>query len=705
MLSKKLNKNNILKIISGSKSSLNYKTLEKILSIRRKEKKLLKDIIRELRSEGKIIKLRSRRYTVPDTKDYKTIDGTITFSKYGYAFLIPEDTDEKDVYINAGHLSGAFHKDKVRVRILDDGPRWGSREGMVTAIIDRGIKKIVGRYNKRKNKEYLIPIDENIPLQINLPKSGSHSKFKTGDICAALIQWETYRKGFINGEIIQNFKNLDNPEDDIMYVIAKNNLATDFSPKSKKDASGITPGKIDSYDRVDLRNLDFITIDPVDAKDFDDAIYLEKNNQGWIIYVAIADVASHVMNRSSMDKEAFKRANSFYFPGFVIPMLPFEISNGYCSLNPEEDKYTLTVKIHISRQMSLGKVEILNTVINSVLRTDYDKVLRLFESNYENTDFSLSVSTMLKNMYELATKLYEQRMRNGGIDFDLPEPAYIYDKQGRIVDIKRKSRTSSTRVVEEFMLLANKCVSEYINSRGRPQIYRVHEEPDPERLKDFYEKARLFGYTRISRQIKSTHDLNEFIKNIKDEERARSLRYLLLRSMKQAKYTTNNTGHYGLGFDSYAHFTSPIRRYPDLTTHRIIKEIIKSGKNKKKSSVYEEAELEKIANHSSARERLADQCERDILKIKSARFMEDKVGRIFTGYISGEVKSGFFIELKDHFVEGFCTKENISQKGMPKKRFKGKKRQEFRYSIGDQVKVKLERVVLEELLIDFSIVR
>lgn len=687
MKRQKLTRENLLAALVDFRSA-NFKTLAKIFSVRGSDRKKLKEMLKELKMQGEII--RSRRRFIPKTPEV-TLTGSLDLSRYGYAFLIPDDPMKEDIFIAEKNLFNALHRDRVKIALINEGDGRRGPEGYVTQIIERGLSDIIGRYYKDKKGDHLRPVEEKIPLKISIEAG---KEYREGDILAARIDWSTYGAGSVQAKVIKNFKDLTDPNDDVTFVAIKNGLPLGFSGPVLKEADSIEPG---TPKREDLRHLKFITVDPEDAKDFDDAVYLEKNDNGFSLFVSISDVSEYVGPRTSIDKEALRRGNSCYFPGSVIPMLPERISSGLGSLDPSGDKLAITAKMTLSHSFDLKKVEIFESLMRNHLRTNYDEVLKVvLRKGF--SQIPSEFNEMIGLMYELSQRLFEKRMAQGGIDFDLPEPRYICDEKGGIKDIVRHFRTASTQIIEEFMLLANRAVSEFLKSRRAPQLFRIHEEPDAERLKEFYEKARTFGYSRVSKDLKSSKDLNDFLKMIKDQGRSRTLRYLLLRSMKQARYSTSNLGHYGLGFKDYMHFTSPIRRYPDLINHRILKGIIGQ-----KGIVTDMNDLIDIAKHCSETERKANECERDILKIKSVRFMQDKIGRVFEGYISGKTKGGFFIELKDHMVEGYCPKENMNPRSMPKKRFKGFRRESFEHGIGDQVKVKLEKAVLEELSIEFSI--
>ena len=692
----KLNKANLLDIIEKSKHSLNRKAISDLLKIDRSQKGELKSLLKDLLFEKKIIKSRSRRY-ISSKKEFELVIGSLDLNKYGFGFVIPQDGSQ-DIYVNGNLLNGAFHKDTVEVKLIDRTHRNKNREGSIKRIIERGLSTLICRYNRGKKESYFIPIDSNVDLKI-YPKGIHHKKdLKTGDICSTRLFWKSFERGKIDAEIVKNFKSFEDAKDDNLFVILKNKVNEEFSPKALKEAQNIVESPELSKGKKDLRHLHFITIDPVDAKDFDDAIYAEKTKSGYCAYIAIADVSAYVKTGSALDNEAYKRCNSFYFPGYVVPMLPKEISNDLCSLKGGKDRLCLTSKINLSPSFSVTSIEIFESIIHNHKRTDYKTVRKLIDKDGEHS-FSPEIVRVITLMHEISQGLAKKRLTGGGIDFDLAEAQYVLDKNGQLIDIKRKQRSKSTTIVEEFMLLSNKCISEFLAKKGIEQIFRTHEEPDVDRLKDFYSKARDMGLIRASSKIKSSSDLNKFISNIKDQAKSRTLNYLLLRSMKQAKYTTTNTGHFGLGFDYYTHFTSPIRRYSDLVIHRLIKQVLRD----KKTALPDTNRLESIAKNCCKMERLANECERDIFKIKSARFMEGKIGKIFQGYITSKLKSGFFIELKDHMIEGFCPLENIKIRKAPKKQFRGQKRLPFSHEVGDFVKVKVESVVIEELLIEFSI--
>jgi ribonuclease R len=578
--------------------------------------------------------------------------GTLFVHPDGYGFV---STDmPKDVFIPPKFLNGAIHNDTVMISVSSrDGKLY---EGKVLKIVQRNMKYIVGTVEREHGQLYCSPLDKHITFV--LPFEKSTRGLNDGEVVQCeLINDE---KGNRKARLFQRLGDDNTPEIDLKLVIAKHNLPSLFSRNASQHAASLkySLSNAERSARHDLTNMPIVTIDGDDAKDFDDAVFVKKTANGYILYVSIADVSHYVKMDDPVDIDAFERGTSVYFPGKVLPMLPEELSNDLCSLKPHEDRLTLTAEIGYDRNGKRLNYRIYPSIIRSSARLTYTLVRDILEQKNKSTFIKGDLSDNLQVMRDLALMLREQRLKNGSLDLDLPDIELTLDKYGVPESITRKERNIAHILIEEFMLEANRVVATYGTSDSHPFIYRIHEQPDHDKLYEFYLFVHNLGLKIPAFEKFDSISLQHVLDKVKDTKLEKVINYTLLRSMKQAKYAVENTGHYGLAFDLYTHFTSPIRRYPDLTVHRMLRDLFTHTMSKKRSQMWT-VKLEEIAKHSSETERNSMDAERDLYKILTAKMLMEKQNIPLQGYISGITGSGLFVEIEDFFIDGFLAFEDI----------------------------------------------
>ncbi|MGI6142044.1 MAG: ribonuclease R [Caldicoprobacterales bacterium] len=619
------------------------------LELTPEEESKLHEVLNQMVREGRLVQTKKKKYALPEDLGYLT--GRLQGNAKGFGFFIP-DKGEEDVFISAENLNGAMHNDRILIRLLKSNGR--SKEGEVVRILDRANKTVVGTFEKDKNFGYVVPDDRRIYQDIFVPKDEIKDVKNGYKVVAEIVRWPQKRRN-PEGRIIEVLGHKDDVGTDILSIIRQFNLPEEF-PEQVLQSAGKIPQTIPEEEikkRKDLRNLRVITIDGADAKDLDDGISIEKNKKGnFVLGVHIADVSYYVKENGAIDREAYARGTSVYLVDRVIPMLPRELSNGVCSLNPNEDRLAFSVIMEIDARGTVVNHTIEESVIRSSQRMVYEDVTRILEKNdAELIERYSDYIDDLRNMEALAEILRNKRMRRGSIDFDLDETRITLDLKGRPIDVMPYERGISNRIIEEFMLVCNETVAEFMTWNETPFVYRIHEEPEVEKLLEFNEFIHNFGYhlKGIGGEIhpKTLQNLLEKIKGSREEG---IISTVMLRSLKKARYSSENAGHFGLAARFYCHFTAPIRRYPDLIIHRIIKDFLKGGLDKERTE-YLEGVLPGMADHCSQRERLADEAERETDDLKKAEYMLDKIGMEFDGIISGVTNYGIFVELANT-VEG-----------------------------------------------------
>ncbi|MFB3903412.1 MAG: ribonuclease R [Acidobacteriota bacterium] len=644
-----------------------------------------------------------------------TITGRLTCHPDGYGFVIPDDPSVAgDVFIPPKKMRNATHGDQVTVRLADGRtPRRGRRarsslEGEVVKVVARARDIHVGKVFRFQDEVYVAPLDARYHYTVRLVDETS-DELPEGQIVTVAILVQPGRHEMPLGEVVEVLGEPGDP--DIQYKIVCHNygIPMEFPDAFLRQAETAPDiGEDDLKQRRDLRDELTVTIDGETARDFDDAVSIEKLPDGsFNLKVHIADVAHYVRQDSALDTEAFVRGTSVYFPDRAIPMLPPRLSNGLCSLNPGVDRLALTVEMEVDRKGRVSTADFYESVINSNERMTYTAVKKtLVDGDRRLTKRYAYLLDRFRWMLELCEILHGKRLSAGAIDFDLPEAEIEFSTDGEILDIVRSERNEAHRIIEEFMLLANQSVAEYLESQEIPLLYRIHEEPDPTKVEEFREIAARFGHSLESRRpgVYSARAFQALIERLSGQKESQFLSYLMLRSFKQARYSEINRGHFGLAMDTYTHFTSPIRRYPDLIVHRILKARL-HGRHEtpEAESLFER--LHDIAEQSSERERKAVEAERDIMKWIMARFMSERPGQEYDGFIIGIRHNGFFVELLEHFVEGFVPVETIWDDFYVFNErahclIGENNRRVFR--IGDQVRVRVDKVNLDRHLIDFS---
>lgn len=689
---------------------MTYQELEQHFGIEEAEdfKNFLK-MLNRLEEEGAIIRTRANRYGVPERMNL--IRGKLQAHPKGYGFLIPEDPRQPDVYIHANDMRGAMNGDTIMVRILSKGVGTQRLEGEVARIVSRGNQQIVGTFQPHDGFGFIIPDDKRINRDIFVAKENYNGAVDGQKVVAEIIKYPEGRAA-AEGRVVEILGHKDDPGVDILSIIRKYQLPEAFPEEVEAEAEQM-PDVISESDlegRRDLRHLPIVTIDGADAKDLDDAVYLERlENGNYRLYVSIADVGYYVKEGSPMDKEAYRRGCSVYLVDRVIPMLPRRLSNGICSLNPQVDRLTITCEMEFDPQAKIVRHDIYPSVIKTAARMTYDEVRQIVvDENPEVMQKYEHLKDMFFLMKELALKLREFRMQRGAIDFDIHESKILVDEDGKPIDIVKRERTIAEQIIEEFMLAANETVAEHFYWLRVPFIYRIHEDPDSEKLMAFMEFVTNFGYI-----VKGTGNkvhpraLQTLLEEIKGKKEETILSTMLLRSMKQARYEAESLGHFGLAAEFYTHFTSPIRRYPDLVIHRVIREVLINGSLNEETIERLSEKLPDIARQSSDRERLAVDAERETDDLKKAEFMLDKIGEEFEGIVSGVTSFGMFVEL-DNTVEGLIRLSDMHDDYYHfhdrQMALIGERTSKV-YRIGDEVKVRVARVNLDERTIEFELLQ
>lgn len=633
---------------SSEYKPMRFRDIVAILQVPKGSKHELKEILDSLVNKGMIILDDKGRYRTPGD-NIKT--GIFSATQKGFGFVIIEGESE-DIFIPENATKGAMHGDKVAIMINKE--RTGKRqEGMVLRILDRGMKEIVGTFQKSKNYGFVIPDNQKFSHDIFVPKE--HTKGAvTGH--KVLVTVTNYGDEDHNpeGRVVEIIGHSNDPGVDIMSVVKAYDLPVEF-PKDVFRVLDFIPDEIDQNEisnRMDIREMQTITIDGEDAKDLDDAVSLTKEGDIYHLGVHIADVTHYVKEGAALDKEAFRRGTSVYLVDRVIPMLPHKLSNGICSLNPGVDRLALSCFIDIDSKGNVIGHRIAETVIRSDSRMTYSYVSKIIEDKDEELIKKYEdLVPMLMLMLELSEVLKSRRHRRGAINFDFPESKIIVDYNGKPIEIREYERNKATKIIEEFMLIANETVAEDYFWQEIPFLYRTHDNPDEEKIKALAIFINNFGYSiRIGNEDIHPKELQKLLNRIEDTPEEALISRLTLRSMKQAKYTVANTGHFGLSAKYYTHFTSPIRRYPDLQIHRIIKENINGRLDEERRSHYEKI-LYEVANHSSRTERRADEAEREVEKMKKVEYMMEHIGEVFDGVISGITNWGIYVELPNT-IEG-----------------------------------------------------
>ncbi len=628
---------------------MKLKELAILLNVPKEQREELKQVLNLLLAEGKISVSKKGKFGKAEAF---ALVGVFSGNARGFGFVAIEGQEE-DVFIPADRTGGALHGDKVQI-VIDSERRGGRPEGTVVRILEHANETLVGTYQKGKGYGFVVPDNQKISKDIFIPQGCDQGAVSGHKVMVKIRDFGEKKGKKPEGVITEILGHIHDPGVDILSIVRAYNLPEDF-PGAVKNQLKQVPDEVkkDSWaGRKDLRDLPTVTIDGEEAKDLDDAISIERAGDGYRLGVHIADVSHYVQEHTPLDEEAFKRGTSVYLVDRVIPMLPHKLSNGICSLNEGEDRLALSCLMEIDSQGNVTGHEIAETVIRSDRRMTYTAVNAIVtDHDPQVTAEYAEFAEMFLLMKELADILRKKRHARGSIDFDFPESKIVLDEKGKPLEIKAYERNAATRIIEDFMLLANETVAEDYFWQELPFLYRTHDKPDEDRMKRLGTFINNFGYVlRMPGGQVYPKEIQKLLDKVEGTPEELLISRLTLRSMKQAKYTTENTGHFGLAARYYTHFTSPIRRYPDLQIHRIIKESLHGGLTGKRISHYEKI-LPQVAVQTSALERRADEAERETDKLKKVQYMERFIGQEFEGVISGVTSWGFYVELPNT-VEG-----------------------------------------------------
>ena len=631
------------------------KEIAMLLDIPKAKRSELMEVLDSLVADGTIGVSKKGKYMKPENV---ALVGTFESTSRGFGFVVIPDRED-DIFVKANDTMNAFYHDKVKVVITTEKNGGKRAEGKIVSIVEHEVKEVVGTFQKNRTYGFVIPDNAKINFDIFIPQEFMNGAVEGSKVVASISDYGSQSKN-PQGKVTEVLGHIDDPGVDIMSIIKAYDLPVEF-PESVKKAINDIPDVVSEKDkagRVDLRNVQMVTIDGEDAKDLDDAVSISKEGPVYHLGVHIADVSHYVTEGSALDKEALKRGTSVYLVDRVIPMIPHKLSNGICSLNQGEDRLALSCLMDIDEKGNIVGHRICETVINVDRRMSYTSVKKILVDNDTNEIMKYKeLVPMFHMMEEAAELLRKKRFARGSVDFDFPESKIILDENGHPTDIKPYDRNVATKIIEDFMLAANETVAEDYFWQDMPFLYRTHENPDPEKMRKLATFINNFGYTlRLTDDLRPK-EIQKLLSEIEGSDAENLISRLTLRSMKKAKYTTECVGHFGLAAKYYCHFTSPIRRYPDLQIHRIIKENLHGGLKPKRAEHYD-AILPDVAVQTSAMERRAADAERDTDKLKMAEYMEQFVGETFDGVVSGVTAWGVYVELPNT-IEGMVSVNNM----------------------------------------------
>lgn len=686
---------------------LTFPELCQVLEIKERRKiKRLQALLEEMEREGEIVQTRYKRYGLPEKMNL--IVGTLQGHPRGFGFLIPDDRRQEDIYIPAESLNGALNGDRVIARLQQKSGE--KREGEIIRILNRANELLVGRFEASKNFAFVVPDEARISQDVFIPRGAAGGAANGEKVVVKITRWPEKRRN-PEGEVVEVLGQESAPGVEVLSLIKKYGLPEAFPDKAEAELKTLPAGVLpeDLEGREDLRSLLTVTIDGEDAKDLDDAVSLERTKNGnYLLGVHIADVAHYVKEGSALDLEALERGTSIYLADRVIPMFPPRLSNDLCSLNPHVDRLTQSVMMEIDETGRVVNYKLCLSVIKIRERLTYTVVRSLLaKEDEELTRRYAHLLPLLQEMSNLRKILKQKRKEKGALDFNFPEVKVVLDEKGKPLEIKKLVRSAAEEIIEEFMLACNETVSAHFRALKVPFLYRVHERPADDKMKAFRDFIYNLGY-RLEGQPEKAKSLalQAILAQAEGKPEEKVINTFLLRAMQQAFYSEKNLGHFGLAVVDYSHFTSPIRRYPDLVIHRIMKDYLLKGNIDKKRVQKLNRKLPDLALHCSLRERRAMEAERESVDYKKIQFMEDKTGEEFQGVISGVTSFGFFVEL-DNTVEGLVHISSLADDyylfNEEKLLLKGERRGKV-FTIGDTVKVRLTRASKENLQVDFTLI-
>ena len=634
---------------------MKLKELAILLQVPKEQRNELKKVMDSLELEGKVRVSSKGKYV---KNENQPLVGTFIAHARGFGFVSIEGQEE-DIFIGEDDINGAFHNDQVEI-VITKSPTGKRKEGKVVRILSHGTTRLVGYFERSKNFGFVLPDNQKFVKDVFVPLERSKGAVTGHKVVVELTKYGGDNKK-PEGKVVEIIGHVNDPGTDIMSIVKGYDLPTEFPVKVLNQAERVAQdvSEADMAGRMDVRDWQMVTIDGEDAKDLDDAITISKQGNLYKLGVHIADVTNYVQERSALDREAYERGTSVYLVDRVIPMLPHALSNGICSLNEGVDRLALSCIMTVNEKGMVVDHKIAETVVRVDRRMTYTSVKKILEDhNEEEIAKYEELVPMFQLMEELAGILREKRKKRGSIDFDFPETKMILDKEGRPLEIKPYDRNVATKIIEDFMLLANETVAEDYFWQEIPFVYRTHDVPDEDKIKKLATFINNFGHSmHIANKEVRPKEIQKLLAKIEGTNEEMLISRLALRSMKQARYSAENTGHFGLAAQYYCHFTSPIRRYPDLQIHRIIKDNLRGRMNQDKVNHYE-AILDEVAKKSSERERLAEEAERETIKLKKVEYMSEHIGEEFEGVISSITKWGIYVELPNT-IEGLIHVTNM----------------------------------------------
>ncbi|HET7596030.1 MAG TPA: ribonuclease R [Burkholderiales bacterium] len=684
----------VLEILTGRGVPMDEGELAQLFGIGEGERAAFSRRLRAMEREGEI--MRNRRDAICVVEKLDLVRGRVQGHPDGYGFLIRDDGGP-DLFLEHREMQKALHGDRVVAR-QSGVDRRGRPEGRIVEVLEHAHRRVVGRLHVEHGVSFVAAEDKRISQDFLVPPAEIHGA-KTGQVVTVEVVAQPSRHAQPVARVIEVLGNYADPGMEIEIALRKHELPYAFPPEVERLCARLPDSVMDKdhRGRVDLRGLPLVTIDGETAKDFDDAVYCEAARGGFRLVVAIADVSHYVRHDDALDHEALKRGNSVYFPRRVIPMLPEKLSNGLCSLNPDVDRLCMACDMEIDARGEIVSYRFYPALMRSHARLTYTFVASALESSNAMGSRHAGLAPHLKNLHRLYQRLAKARERRGAIDFETIETEMIFDERGKIERIVPVRRNDAHRVIEECMLAANVCASDFLRENGQPMLYRIHEGPTPEKLEVLREFLKGFGLGLTGGDSPHARDYAKLLTRVKDRPDAQLLQTVMLRSLQQAVYSPDNVGHFGLAYESYTHFTSPIRRYPDLLVHRAIKAVLARKR-------YEPGDWHELGAHCSMTERRADEATRDVAAWLKCYYMQDRVGESFEGSISAVTAFGVFVALDDVYVEGLV---HISDLGRDYFHFDAGKHQlmgertKKRYRLGERLRVKVARVDLDTSKIDF----